>query len=199
MRTPLKAQALSLLRQALNNPTAQFRDGQWEATASIILARSRLLVVQRTLPHLPGSGIIYALTIKDTERVADWLNQQGIHAQAYHAKLTHEQRLILENQLLNNKIKALVATTALGMGFDKPDLGFVIHYQRPGSVVHYYQQAHNLDGVFDVNYWQGMKGAVFLINDRVDSRWTFTVIAALLRQAGSGSVFPLALALNSLT
>jgi ATP-dependent DNA helicase RecQ len=330
MTTQLKAQALSLLRQALNNPTAQFRDGQWEAIASIILERSRLLVVQRTgwgksivyflatrllrdnhggptllispllalmrnqivaaerininaatinssnpeeweqinaqlqagiidillisperlanedfrqtillpisqriglfvvdeahcisdwghdfrpdyrrivrvlqalpqtipalattatannrvvndiitqlganllisrgtltrkslqlqtlklpspaarmawlaeqLPNLPGSGIIYALTTKDTERVADWLNQQGIHAQAYHAKLTHEQRLTLEDQLLNNEIKALVATTALGMGFDKPDLGFVIHYQRPGSVVHYYQQ-----------------------------------------------------------
>ncbi|EDX74899.1 ATP-dependent DNA helicase, RecQ family, putative [Coleofasciculus chthonoplastes PCC 7420] len=330
MTTQLKAQALSLLRQALNNPTAQFRDGQWEAIASIILARSRLLVVQRTgwgksivyflatrllrnsgagstllispllalmrnqivaakrininaatinssnpeeweqinaqlqagiidillisperlanedfrqkillpisqriglfvvdeahcisdwghdfrpdyrrivrvlqalpqtipalattatannrvvndiitqlganllvsrgtltrkslqlqtiklsspaarmawlaehLPNLPGSGIIYALTIKDTERVAHWLNQQGIHAQAYHAALTHEQRLTLEDQLINNQIKALVATTALGMGFDKPDLGFVIHYQRPGSVVHYYQQ-----------------------------------------------------------
>ncbi len=101
---------------------------------------ARMAWLAEHLPNLPGSGIIYALTIKDTERVADWLNQQGIHAQAYHAKLTHEQRLILEDQLLNNEIKALVATTALGMGFDKPDLGFVIHYQRPGSVVHYYQQ-----------------------------------------------------------
>ena len=101
---------------------------------------ARMAWLTEQLPNLPGSGIIYALTIKDTERVAHWLNQQGIHAQAYHAKLTHEQRLTLEDQLLNNEIKALVATTALGMGFDKPDLGFVIHYQRPGSVVHYYQQ-----------------------------------------------------------
>lgn len=61
-----------------------------------------------------------------------------------------------------------------------------------------YQQAHNLHGVFEVDTWQGTKGTVFLIDDMVDSRWTFTVIAALLRRAGSGQVFPLALALNSL-
>jgi ATP-dependent DNA helicase RecQ len=61
-------------------------------------------------------------------------------AETYSGKLPNEQREILEKRLLNNEIKALVATSALGMGFDKPDLGFVIHYQRPGSVVHYYQQ-----------------------------------------------------------
>ena len=58
----------------------------------------------------------------------------------YHGSLDPELRKSLENQLLNNEIKVLVATTALGMGFDKPDLAFVIHYQRPGSIVHYYQQ-----------------------------------------------------------
>jgi len=98
----------------------------------------RLAWLAETLPHLPGSGIIYTLTVKDAERVAEWLQTQGIDAKAYHGK--SEEREPLENQLLNNEIKVLVATTALGMGFDKPDLGFVIHYQRPGSVVHYYQQ-----------------------------------------------------------
>lgn len=61
------------------------------------------------------------------------------------------------------------------------------------------QQAQNLDGVFEVSSWEGMVGSVFLIDDMVDSRWTFTVVAALLRQSGSGKVFPLALALNSLS
>jgi ATP-dependent DNA helicase RecQ len=61
------------------------------------------------------------------------------------------------------------------------------------------QQAKNLDGAFAVSRWQGMAGSVFLIDDMVDSGWTFTVIAALLRQSGSGKVFPLALALNSLS
>ena len=61
------------------------------------------------------------------------------------------------------------------------------------------QQCQNLDGVFEVNSWKGLGGSVLLIDDMVDSRWTFTVVAALLRQAGSGNVFPLALALNSLS
>ncbi|MFZ1025630.1 MAG: RecQ family ATP-dependent DNA helicase [Limnoraphis robusta] len=99
----------------------------------------RLAWLVENLPNLPGSGIIYALTVKDTERIADWLQQNGIHAKPYHADV-QENREMLEDQLLNNQLKALVATTALGMGFDKPDLGFVIHYQRPGSVIHYYQQ-----------------------------------------------------------
>ncbi|MGB5962444.1 MAG: RecQ family ATP-dependent DNA helicase [Coleofasciculaceae cyanobacterium] len=101
---------------------------------------ARMAWLSEHLPNLPGSGIIYTLTINDAERVAAWLKTQGINAKAYHGKLSAEERLTLEDQLLNNEIKALVSTTALGMGFDKPDLGFVIHYQRPGSVVHYYQQ-----------------------------------------------------------
>jgi len=100
----------------------------------------RMAWLAEQLPNLPRSGIIYTLTVRDAERVADWLKIQGIDAKAYHSNLENLDRQALEDQLLNNEIKALVATTALGMGFDKPDLGFVIHYQRPGSVVHYYQQ-----------------------------------------------------------
>jgi len=101
---------------------------------------ARMAWLAEHLPNLPGSGIIYTLTVRDAERVADWLETQGINAKAYHSELDNQEREALENQLLNNEIKAIVATTALGMGYDKPDLGFVIHYQRPGSVVHYYQQ-----------------------------------------------------------
>lgn len=101
---------------------------------------ARMAWLAEQLPNLPGSGIIYTLTIKDAERLADWLISQGIDAKTYHSNLENSERQTLEDQLLNSEIKALVATTALGMGFDKPDLGFVIHYQRPGSVVHYYQQ-----------------------------------------------------------
>jgi ATP-dependent DNA helicase RecQ len=102
---------------------------------------ARMAWLAEQLPKLPGSGIIYTLTVRDAERVAHWLTIQGIDAKAYHGNLENlEDREALEDKLLNNEIKALVATTALGMGFDKPDLGFVIHYQRPGSAVHYYQQ-----------------------------------------------------------
>ncbi len=101
---------------------------------------SRLAWLAENLPNLSGSGIIYVLTVKDAELVTDWLRLNGINAPSYHGQLKTDLRKNLEDQLLDNQIKALVATNALGMGFDKPDLGFVIHYQRPSSVVHYYQQ-----------------------------------------------------------
>jgi ATP-dependent DNA helicase RecQ len=100
----------------------------------------RLAWLASELPNLPGSGIVYCLTVADTFRVAAWLNLQGIVALPYNASVEPDARLRAEQSLLGNTVKALVATTALGMGFDKPDLGFVVHYQRPGSAVAYYQQ-----------------------------------------------------------
>ncbi len=100
----------------------------------------RLAWLGEQIPKLPGTGIVYVLTVRDAIRVADFLSARGIPAAAYYGNLENEERLRLENALLTNELKALVATTALGMGFDKPDLGFVVHFQRPGSVVHYYQQ-----------------------------------------------------------
>jgi ATP-dependent DNA helicase RecQ len=91
------------------------------------------------LRSIQGSGIIYTLTVRDAVQVAGWLQSQGFRAEAYSGE-TGERRVELENALLENRVKAMVATTALGMGFDKPDLAFVIHYQTPGSVVAYYQQ-----------------------------------------------------------
>jgi ATP-dependent DNA helicase RecQ len=101
---------------------------------------ARLAWLAQHLPHLPGTGIVYTLTIADAERVSRWLIEHGIDARAYHGQLQPEERQALEERLLANDVKALVATVALGMGFDKSDLGFVIHYQRPGSAVAYYQQ-----------------------------------------------------------
>lgn len=101
-------------------------------------ATDRLAWLAETVPNLRGSGIIYTLTVRDSELVADWLRQRGLDVRAYHARSPDREGL--EEALLDNEVKGLVATTALGMGFDKPDLGFVIHYQTPGSVVHYYQQ-----------------------------------------------------------
>src|SRR5437867_575191 len=100
----------------------------------------RLAWLAHFLPQLSGSGIIYTLTVQDSRRVASWLAQKGIAARAYHADLEAGERIEAEQALLGNNLKVLVATVALGMGFDKPDLGFVIHFQRPGSVVAYYQQ-----------------------------------------------------------
>ena len=101
----------------------------------------RLAWLVENLPKFPGSGIIYCLTVADTEQVAGWLRQKGFSAKAYHAGNDSKiDRSALEEAFLKNEIKILVATVALGMGFDKPDIGFVIHFQRPGSVIAYYQQ-----------------------------------------------------------
>jgi ATP-dependent DNA helicase RecQ len=101
----------------------------------------RLAWLAEQVPALPGSGIVYCLTIADTERVARWLVERGLSAAAYHGQMsTAAQRIELEDALLANRLKVLVASSALGMGFDKPDLGFVIHFQRPGSIIAYYQQ-----------------------------------------------------------
>ncbi|MFN9624169.1 MAG: RecQ family ATP-dependent DNA helicase [Cyanobacteriota bacterium] len=101
---------------------------------------ARLAWLAQTLPGLDGSGIIYALTTRDAGLVAEWLQTCGIDARAYTGAMDSGDRERLEDALIANACKALVATTALGMGYDKPDLGFVIHYQVPGSVVAYYQQ-----------------------------------------------------------
>ena len=101
----------------------------------------RLAWLAQVIPTLEGSGIVYCLTVGDTARVAGWLSSRGITAVAYSGGGTsNEARLRIEDDLLDNRVKVVVATSALGMGFDKPDLAFVIHYQSPGSAVAYYQQ-----------------------------------------------------------
>jgi ATP-dependent DNA helicase RecQ len=100
----------------------------------------RLAWLADVVPGLEGSGVIYVLTVADTTRVASFLRTRGIDAHAYSGETESERRLELEEALIHNGVKSLVATSALGMGFDKPDLGFVIHYQSPSSPIAYYQQ-----------------------------------------------------------
>ena len=83
-------------------------------------------------------GIIYCLTVKDTEDLNNFLRNNGINSASYNGQ--SQDRLEVEEQFLNNELKCVVATIALGMGYDKDDIGFVIHYQRPGNIVAYYQQ-----------------------------------------------------------
>ncbi len=100
----------------------------------------RLAWLVEHLPTLPGSGIVYTLTKRDAEQVAAFLTANGIEALAYSGEQETTDRIATEERLLRNEIKAVVATSALGMGYDKADLTFVVHYQAPGSVVSYYQQ-----------------------------------------------------------
>ncbi|HUG84473.1 MAG TPA: helicase-related protein, partial [Euzebya sp.] len=100
----------------------------------------RMAWIAQALQVLPGTGIIYTLTIADAERLAAFLVEVGHDVAAYSGQTPNDRRKELEQRLLKGSIKALVATSALGMGYDKPDLGFVIHFQSPGSPIAYYQQ-----------------------------------------------------------
>ena len=100
----------------------------------------RLAWLAANLPSLAGSGIVYTLTKRDAEQVATFLCAHGISAVPYSGEHETEDRIDTEDRLLRNEIKAVVATSALGMGYDKSDLTFVVHYQAPGSVISYYQQ-----------------------------------------------------------
>ncbi|MDQ1432667.1 MAG: ATP-dependent helicase RecQ [Actinomycetota bacterium] len=118
----------------------------------------RLAWLATVVPQLPGSGIVYCLTIADTDRVASWLRAQGIDARAYSGQSDHDDRLELEQALLDNSVKVVVATSALGMGFDKPDLAFVVHYQSPGSPIAYYQQVGRAGRALDQAFGVLLRG-----------------------------------------
>ena len=100
----------------------------------------RLAWLVAHLPDLPGSGIVYALTVAAAEDTASALREAGHDVRAYTGRTDPAEREQLEEALRDNSVKALVATSALGMGFDKPDLGFVVHLGAPSSPVAYYQQ-----------------------------------------------------------
>jgi ATP-dependent DNA helicase RecQ len=121
-------------------------------TIPAVTKGSRLAWLAQVIPSLPGSGIVYTLTVRDSVVVADWLRSRGIDAQPYHGQMEAAERADLEDRLLQDRVKVLVATVALGMGFDKPNLGFVIHFQRPASAVHYYQQVGRAGREIDLAY-----------------------------------------------
>lgn len=127
----------------------------------------RLAWLAQWIPRMAGSGIVYCLTVADTARVADWLNTNGIPAVAYSGETDPEQRPEIERQLKANELKVVAATSALGMGFDKPDLAFVVHFQSPDSPVAYYQQIGRAGRAVD------HAPVVLLWSDRDEDIWQF--------------------------
>jgi len=100
----------------------------------------RLAWLREHLGSLPGSGIVYCLTVSAAEDTAAMLQKAGYDVRAYTGRTDPAEREVAEDDLKANRVKALIATSALGMGFDKPDLGFVVHVGAPSSPVAYYQQ-----------------------------------------------------------
>lgn len=151
-------------------------------------ASHRLAWLGEHLKSLPGSGIIYTLTVATAEEVTAFLRQCGHEVASYTGKTENADREAAEADLLANRVKALVATSALGMGFDKPDLGFVVHLGSPSSPIAYYQQVGRagrgvdhaevllLPGQEDEAIWRYFASLAFPPEDQV--RRTLDLLAA---------------------
>jgi ATP-dependent DNA helicase RecQ len=129
-----RAGQVLVLRGSLDRESLQL------GVLSLPSSAHRLAWLADQLGSLTGSGIIYTLTVAAAHEVAGYLRERGYPVAAYSGQTEQTERLAAEDDLINNRVKALVATSALGMGFDKPDLGFVIHFGAPASVIAYYQQ-----------------------------------------------------------
>ncbi|MFI1864482.1 RecQ family ATP-dependent DNA helicase [Streptomyces jumonjinensis] len=164
-------------------------------------AATRLAWLADHLGELPGSGIVYTLTVAAAEEVTAYLRQCGHTVASYTGRTENADRQQAEEDLLGNRVKALVATSALGMGFDKPDLGFVIHLGSPSSPIAYYQQVGRagrgvehaevllLPGREDEAIWQYFASVAFPPEEMV--RRTLDVLAHAERPLSLPALEPL--------
>ncbi|GAB3569760.1 RecQ family ATP-dependent DNA helicase [Spelaeicoccus albus] len=144
--------------------------------------RDRLAWLLTHLDDLPGSGIIYTLTVSAAEDTAAMLSDAGHPVRAYTGRTDPAERMEAEAALKANEVKALVATSALGMGFDKPDLGFVVHLGAPSSPVAYYQQVGRAGRATD-------NADVLLLPGREDKDiWTYFAFSSMPDEAKANSV-----------
>ncbi|WP_103503148.1 MULTISPECIES: ATP-dependent DNA helicase RecQ [unclassified Streptomyces] len=164
-------------------------------------AAHRLAWLDGHLRELPGSGIIYALTVAAAEEVTSYLRERGHGVLSYTGRTENADREAAEADLLANRVKALVATSALGMGFDKPDLGFVVHLGSPSSPIAYYQQIGRagrgvdhadvllLPGPEDEAIWKYFASLAFPAEEQV--RHTLEVLAEAGRPLSLPALEPL--------
>ncbi|MDO5493035.1 MAG: RecQ family ATP-dependent DNA helicase [Nesterenkonia sp.] len=164
-------------------------------------AAHRIAWVSEHLASMAGSGIVYCLTVSQAEDLAEHLTTQGYDVAAYTGRTDPQEREQLEAALKEDRVKALIATSALGMGFDKPDLGFVLHLGAPSSPVSYYQQIGRagravdsadvllLPGAEDVRIWEHFAQASMPTRARAEA-----VLDALDAHAGGSEGEPLSTA-----
>ena len=95
----------------------------------------------RLLQEIEGDGIVYAATVKHVEEVTKFLQQEGFEVLAYHGRLNAARRKEAQERFMAGELEAIVATNAFGMGIDRPDIRFVVHYDLPASLEAYYQEA----------------------------------------------------------
>ena len=131
---------LRTTRRGYDHPRHLDRESLYLHAINIPSTTERLVWLAQHIPQMRGSGIIYCLTVADTSRIANWLKANGIKAAAYSGETPDEERRLIELQLKDNALKVVASTSALGMGFDKPDLSFCRPFPITGSPVSYYQQ-----------------------------------------------------------
>jgi ATP-dependent DNA helicase RecQ len=102
--------------------------------------KQKISEIRRLAKTTGGSGIIYAATRKAVEQVGDKLKGAGLSVSTYHAGMTDSIRIKAQDDFMSGRTQMIVATNAFGMGIDKPDIRFVVHYQMPGSIEAYYQE-----------------------------------------------------------
>lgn len=158
--------------RVVNDLKKQFGDGVYISRGSLTRDSLHINVIKvknaverytwilKNINKLPGTGIIYCLTQRDCDYLTKFLLDNGINAESYYSKSQEEETRNMEiiHKFLNNEIKVIVATIKLGMGFDKGDIGFVIHYQMPSNIVSFYQQIGRAGRSIDKAYTILMSG-----------------------------------------
>jgi ATP-dependent DNA helicase RecQ len=153
-------------------------------------AAERYAWIAANLPGFAGAGIVYTLTVAEAERLAGSLRLRGVDARGYTSQTEPEERIAIEEALRENRLRVVVATSALGMGYDKPDLAFVVHLGAPSSAVSYYQMVGRagraipradvvlLPSPDDVAVWRYFESTAFPPREQAEA------VVATLEQAG---------------
>jgi ATP-dependent DNA helicase RecQ len=134
------------IRMQLHMPGAElvqrgiYRPNLYLAVSNAVGNEQKQARVSKLIAETEGTGIVYAATIKQVEEIAQVLEAQGLPTAIYHGRLSGKRRQAAQDRFMNGELRAMVATSAFGLGIDKPDIRFVIHYHMPGTLDEYYQE-----------------------------------------------------------
>jgi ATP-dependent DNA helicase RecQ len=130
----IPGKSLQVFREKMDRPNLSLGVIRLDGLAAKFAATAKLI------NEIEGSGLIYCATRENTELLAEYLQAQGVSCEPYHAGLDPQDKRRLQKEFIADKYKVITATNALGMGIDKPNIRFIIHFDVPGSITAYYQE-----------------------------------------------------------